>query len=159
MSRFRNWAGARIFSPRISDAVSNLFDRAHLPLRSPSQTKMPDESGVTPSWEHSIDPNSLSPNGSNHISPLTPLTSDSTFPANLLSSPPPRSSSESVTRTPSSKWRESIGQTTLERRDTVTTITTNPETTNVVEPSFDESVLRMLCDLDVSSLFRERTDV
>ena len=52
-----------------------------------------------------------------------------------------------------------MGQTTLERRDTVTTITTNSETANVLEPSFDESVLRMLCDLDVSSLLRERTSV
>ena len=29
-------------------------------------------------------------------------------------------------------------------------MTTNPETSNLVEPNFDENVLRMLCDLDVS---------
>ena len=116
---------------------------------------MPDEACVSPSWEHSVDPNGVSPGGSNHISPNlshTPPTTDSTFPTSVLSSPPPRSSSESVGRTPSSKWRESHGQSTLERRDTITTITTNPETTNVAEPSFDENVLRMLCDLDVSGL-------
>jgi len=45
-----------------------------------------------------------------------------------------------------------LGHTTLERRDTITTVTTNPETQNVVEPNFDENVLRMLCDLDVSDL-------
>ncbi|KAF9786398.1 RhoGAP-domain-containing protein [Thelephora terrestris] len=114
---------------------------------------MPDEACVSPTWEHSADPNGLSPSGSNHISPNllhTPPTSESTLPTTALSSPPPRSSSESVGRTPSSKWRESYGQSTLERRGTVTTITTNPETQNVAEPSFDENILRMLCDLDCS---------
>ena len=52
-----------------------------------------------------------------------------------------------------------MGQTTLERRDTITTITTNPETQNLVEPNFDENVLRMLCDLDVSGFPCERVGV
>jgi hypothetical protein len=116
---------------------------------------MPDEASVSPSWEYYVDPNSLLPSGSNPISPnlsQTPPTNDSAFSTNSLPSPPPRSSSESVGRTSSSKWRESVGQSTLERRGTVTTITTNPEVPNVVEPSFDENLLRMLCELDVSRL-------
>lgn len=120
---------------------------------------MPDEASVSHSWEYYLDPNGLSPSGSNPISPNiphTPPTNDSTFPTNTLPSPPPRSSSESVGRTSSSKWRESFGQSTLERRGTVTTITTNPEAPNVVEPGFDENLLRMLCDLDVSGLSRRR---
>lgn len=115
---------------------------------------MPDEAFASPSWEHSVDPNGASSSGSSSFPqsiPHTPSTTDPASPTNLLPSPP-RSSSESASRTPSSKWGESFGQTTLERRDTITTITTNPEITNVVEPNFDENVLRMLCDLDVSVL-------
>ena len=37
---------------------------------------------------------------------------------------------------------------TLERRDTVST--SGGEPTQVVEPTFDENVLRALCDMDVS---------
>lgn len=115
---------------------------------------MPDEAYATSSWEHTIDLNGASSNGSNIFSPNvshTPPTTDPTLPTNSLSSPP-RSSSESAGRTSSSKWRDSLSHSTLERRDTITTIHTNPETPNVVEPTFDESVLRMLCGLDVSRL-------
>ena len=122
---------------------------------------MPDEAYAPLSWEHAVDLNGASSNGSNPFSPNvshTPPTTDPTLPTNPLSSPP-RSSSESVGRTSSSKWRDSLSHATLERRDTITTITTTPETSNVVEPSFDENVLRMLCDLDVSGLFRKRVGV
>ena len=115
---------------------------------------MPDEAYASPSWENSVDTNGASSSGSSNLPQNvshTPQTTDPMSPTNLLSSPP-RSSSDSAGRTLSSKWRESLGQTTLERRDTITTTTTNPETQNVVEPSFDENVLRMLCDLDVSGL-------
>lgn len=116
---------------------------------------MPEEAYASSSWDRDLDPNEASFNDSNNFPPnlsLTPPTADYTPPTNLLPSPP-RSSSESAGRTPS-KWRESQGQTTLERRDTITTITTNPETLNLVEPNFDENVLRMLCDLDVSGFPR-----
>ena len=122
---------------------------------------MPDETYAPSSWEHNADPNGTSPNGPNSFSPTishTPPTTDHTLLANTLSSPP-RSSSESAGRTSSSKWRDSLSGTTLERRGTVTTITTNPEAPSVVEPSFDENVLRTLCDLDVSGLLRGRADV
>ena len=122
---------------------------------------MPDEVYASSSWEHNPDPNGTSSTVLNIFpQPIshTPPTTDPTLPTNLLSSPP-RSSSESAGRTSSSKWRDSLSQTTLERRDTITTVTTNPETVNVVEPNFDENVLRMLCDLDVSGLLHGTTSV
>jgi len=112
---------------------------------------MPDEAYASSPREHHIDPNGASSGGLNSFSPNishTSPTTDSIAPIPLSS--PPRSSSESAGRTSSSKWRESLSQATLERRDTITTITTNPDTANVVEPNFDEHVLRMLCGLDVS---------
>lgn len=58
-------------------------------------------------------------------------------------SPPTRSSFDSA-----SKWTDNISV-TLERRDT--TLSTIPsDAASLVEPSFDENVLRALCDLDVS---------
>lgn len=122
---------------------------------------MPDEAYAASSWEHDVDLNGASSSGSNPFSPnisYTPPTTDLTSPTNPLPSPP-RSSSESVGRTLSLKWRDSLGHSTLERRDTITTIITNPDTSNVVEPSFDENVLRMLCDLDVSGLLCGRASV
>ena len=113
---------------------------------------MPDEAYASLSREHHVDPDGAS-SGGLHSSfpnnPHTPSTTDPTSPTNPISSPP-RSSSESAGRTSSVKWRESLNQATLERRDTITTITSNPDTPNVVEPNFDENVLRMLCGLDVS---------
>lgn len=123
---------------------------------------IPDEASVSPPWEAYVDPNGRSPNGSNPISPNlshSPPTNDSTFPINTLPSQPPRASSDSVGRISLSKWRESVGQSTLERRGTVTAITTNSEVQTLVEPSFDENLLRMLCDLDVSRLSSMRIGV
>ncbi|KIJ65168.1 hypothetical protein HYDPIDRAFT_111063 [Hydnomerulius pinastri MD-312] len=61
------------------------------------------------------------------------------------SSPPPRSSSDSLARSSTSKWRDSI-PITVERKDTLSTIP--DDTASLVEPSFDENVLRALCELD-----------
>ncbi|KAI6124881.1 hypothetical protein EDD16DRAFT_1473803 [Pisolithus croceorrhizus] len=61
------------------------------------------------------------------------------------SSPPPRSSSDSPARSPASKHRDSIPL-TVERRDTLSTIPSDG--VSLVEPSFDENVLRALCELD-----------
>ncbi|KAI6044486.1 Rho GTPase activation protein [Pisolithus marmoratus] len=61
------------------------------------------------------------------------------------SSPPPRSSSDSLARSPASKHRDSIPL-TAERRDTLSTIPSDG--VSLVEPSFDENVLRALCELD-----------
>lgn len=59
-------------------------------------------------------------------------------------SPPPRESFDSPAKpsAPPVKWRESTS--TLERRETVSTL--GGEQLQVVEPTFDESVLRRLCD-------------
>ncbi|KAI5993366.1 hypothetical protein EDC04DRAFT_2872677 [Pisolithus marmoratus] len=61
------------------------------------------------------------------------------------SSPPPRSSSDSLARSPASRHRDSIPL-TAERRDTLSTIPSDG--VSLVEPSFDENVLRALCELD-----------
>lgn len=61
------------------------------------------------------------------------------------SSPTPRSSSDSPVRSPASKHRDSIPL-TVERRDTLSTIPSDG--VSLVEPSFDENVLRALCELD-----------
>lgn len=62
------------------------------------------------------------------------------------SSPPPRSSSDSLGLASVSKRRDSI-PVTVERRDTLSTIPSDASA-NLVEPSFDENVLRALCELD-----------
>jgi hypothetical protein len=68
-------------------------------------------------------------------------------PQPMTSSPQPRSSIDSAGRSSTSKWQESPPAATTERRDTLTTI--HSDSASLVEPSFDENVLRALCDLDV----------
>jgi hypothetical protein len=65
-------------------------------------------------------------------------------------SPSPRSSSDSERKSPNNFWQDA--QTSLpERRDTLATIH-SVETPSLVDPSFDENVLRSLCELDVRYL-------
>lgn len=61
-------------------------------------------------------------------------------------SPPPRSSLDSASR-----WHDNI-PVTAERRDT-TLSTIASDTASLVETTFDENVLRALCELDVSMPF------
>ncbi|KAH7885795.1 hypothetical protein F5I97DRAFT_1875464 [Phlebopus sp. FC_14] len=61
------------------------------------------------------------------------------------SSPPPRSSSDSLGRSSTSRRRDSIPL-SVERKDTLSTIPSDAG--SLVEPSFDENVLRALCELD-----------
>ncbi|KAG2048512.1 RhoGAP-domain-containing protein [Suillus hirtellus] len=61
------------------------------------------------------------------------------------SSPPPRSSSDSLGRSSSSRWRDSV-PVTIERKDTLSVIPS--DAISLVETSFDENVLRVLCELD-----------
>lgn len=68
-------------------------------------------------------------------------------PHNLSISPLPRSSTDSESR-PAVLTPFSEGGNPLERRDTLATIHSVEQPT-LVEPGFDESVLRQLCDLDV----------
>lgn len=62
-------------------------------------------------------------------------------------SPPPRTSSDSA-----SQWHDNL-PVTLERRDTVVS-TIRSEGGTLVDASFDENVLRALCELDVSFIFQ-----
>ena len=63
------------------------------------------------------------------------------------SSPPPRSSSDSLGRSSTSRRRDSV-PVTVDRKDTLSAIPS--DIASLVEPSFDENVLRALCELDVS---------
>lgn len=95
-----------------------------------------DTSNASPS-QNSLD--------SNHNSlPPAPSKSDSPQPV------APRLSAESANKPSSSKWQEGVS--TVERRDTVTTLITN-DSTSIME-SFDDSILRALCDLDVRNFGR-----
>lgn len=83
---------------------------------------------------------------------LSLLHESATTPAFTLapgkpSSPPPRSSSDSLGRSSLSRRRDSI-PITVDRKDTLSTIPS--DVASLVEPSFDENVLRALCELDVS---------
>ncbi|KIM44840.1 hypothetical protein M413DRAFT_66838 [Hebeloma cylindrosporum] len=61
-------------------------------------------------------------------------------------SPQPRSSTDSSGKSPKSQpWRDNAASLT-DRRDTLTTI--HSGTPSLVEPTFDENVLRALCELD-----------
>lgn len=67
------------------------------------------------------------------------------------SSSPPRSSTDvdfvgKSSPSATGRWRSSLAAT----QGTDVTSSTQSDTTTVVEPGFDESVLRALCDLDVS---------
>ncbi|KAG9309469.1 hypothetical protein JVU11DRAFT_10438 [Chiua virens] len=61
------------------------------------------------------------------------------------SSPPPRSSSDSLGRSSTSRRRDSM-PITVDRKDTLSTIPS--DAASLVEPSFDENILRALCELD-----------
>lgn len=65
------------------------------------------------------------------------------------SSPPPRSSSDSLGRSSTSRRRDSVPF-TVDRKDTLSTIPS--DVASLVEPSFDENVLRALCELDVGDI-------
>jgi hypothetical protein len=80
--------------------------------------------------------------------PDPPLHTQSPTPQipSKSTSPQPRSSSDSLGRqsTSGSKWRES---------PTLTVSTMPNDTATLVDPTFDENILRALCDLDVSLIY------
>ncbi|PFH51020.1 hypothetical protein AMATHDRAFT_85386 [Amanita thiersii Skay4041] len=101
---------------------------------------MPDEgytSSLPGDTDHS-DPHSHHP---------PPLRSLDSLPSSLLisTSTQPRSSTDSAAPP---QWRDNPAL-SLERRDTLATIHSEAPTPILIEPSFDESVLRTLCDLDL----------
>lgn len=77
----------------------------------------------------------------------TSESASSSSPHLAPSSPLPRSSTDSEGRPAfSSVWNDT---TSLDRRDTLATIH-SVDQPSLVEPGFDESILRALCELDVS---------
>lgn len=92
------------------------------------------------------DINAGSPIAYVHSGPAHPDLARNGSPIHASSNDPPspqlRSSFDST-----SKWTDNISV-TFERRDTLSTIPS--DAASLVEPSFDENVLRALCDLDVS---------
>ncbi|KDR67998.1 hypothetical protein GALMADRAFT_257554 [Galerina marginata CBS 339.88] len=71
----------------------------------------------------------------------------SSGPHGASTSPQPRSSTESSGKSPSSQpWRDNNATAFVDRRDTLSTI--HSGTPSLVEPTFDENVLRALCELD-----------
>lgn len=80
---------------------------------------------------------------------VSPNTELSVSPHNTSISPLPRSSTDSDNRPVFTAPWNSDGN-SLERRDTLATIH-SVDQPSLVEPGFDESILRALCDLDVRS--------
>ncbi|EJD07593.1 RhoGAP-domain-containing protein [Fomitiporia mediterranea MF3/22] len=140
---------------------------AAAPMVSSATGHMPDDHYNSSSWDYVESAPSISPTASNashsqHSRPLiasTPSGRDpsssngsSTFgtsppsaPSKSVSPPPQPSIDTSVKQSaPPLKWRDSVS--TLERRDTSSSYT--GEQVQVVEPTFDENVLRALCDMD-----------
>jgi len=119
---------------------------------------MADECYPSPAWEstETSDPNTnqiptyglFQPNNPSLIQESATAPALSPLPVKSTS-PPPRSSSDSLGPSPTSKWRDSVTL-TIERKDTLSTIPS--DAISLVEPSFDENVLRVLCELDVSIL-------
>ncbi|TFK52005.1 RhoGAP-domain-containing protein [Heliocybe sulcata] len=112
-------------------------DYEHQDTTSPYSPKQYPHAGSA-SHHHSQSRESLTAEGSSTSIPLPP-----TKPT----SPVPRSSSESHGR--SSTSRRDSAQVALERKETYSTLPTT-EAPSVVEPNFDENILRALCDLDCS---------
>ncbi|EPQ56726.1 RhoGAP-domain-containing protein [Gloeophyllum trabeum ATCC 11539] len=111
----------------------------HNPGSPHSPTRYPYGGSLSEAHHRSLSRDSLTAEGSSSSIPLPP-----TKPT----SPAPRSSSESHGWSSTTKWRESA-QVTLERRDTYSTLPTEAAP-SIVEPNFDENILRALCDLDCS---------
>jgi len=82
---------------------------------------------------------------------LESVEEDSSATRHIMSmSPQPRSSTDSSGKSPMPQpWRDNASSLT-DRRDTLTTI--HSVTPSLVEPTFDENVLRALCELDVSPI-------
>lgn len=79
--------------------------------------------------------------------PLRSLNSTGSASPHLKSAPSlPRTSTDSAGP---SQFRDSPTL-ALERRDTLASLQGQVEAPTLIEPNFDESVLRSLCDLDVS---------
>jgi len=103
-------------------------------------------------WENAdnSDLNNHSAYGRPSFQSLESVEEHSSSAPHIMSiSPQPRSSTDSSGKSPKSQpWRDNAASLT-DRRDTLTTI--HSGTPSLVEPTFDENVLRALCELDVTT--------
>ena len=110
---------------------------------------MADDGYSSSAWETTDNSDANSP-GFAMYAPHLATDSEQDLPAPRpyarASSPPPRSSVESSSRPSTSAWHDSAPS--VERREALSTISGDAST--LVETTFDESILRALCDLDVS---------
>lgn len=106
---------------------------------------MAEEGYLSSAWE-SGDQSDLAGHSRPQLRTFDSAEVSSPGPQPTSSSPQPRSSIDSAGRSSTSKRQESPHAMTTERRDTLATI--HGDSTSLVEPSFDENVLRALCDLD-----------
>ena len=139
-----------------------------MPSSTLTTRQMPDEHYSSTSWDYVDNTSGASPTashashsyngrpsmttpareqGSSRGSPNTDPSPPPPAAPSKSGSPPPRSSVESFSRSSAVplKWRESLH--TLERSNTISSTVGEPM--QIVEPSFDENVLRALCDMDV----------
>jgi hypothetical protein len=128
-------------------------------LASPTATHSPH--ALQPQ-QPAISVSSSSINSQNVASSSTAVAAIPTRPSlsSKSSSSPPRSSTEvDLAGKPSpqttARWRNSLPAGTQQRGDVTPPGPQSGASANVVEPSFDENVLRALCDLDVSSVYSE----
>lgn len=145
--------------------VGETLDTIEIPARQPSRgsvtllnVAMADEGYSSTAWESTdnSDPNTnqtpiyglFQPNNPSLIHESATVPALSPLPVKSTS-PPPRSSSDSLGRSSTSRRRDSV-PVAVERKDTLSTIPA--DAISLVEPSFDENVLRVLCELDVSIL-------
>ena len=106
---------------------------------------MAEEGYLSSAWE-SGDQSDLAGHGRPQLRTFDSAEVSSPAPQPMTSSPQPRSSNDSAGRSSTSRWQESPPAVSMERRDT---LTIQSDSASLVEPSFDENVLRALCDLDV----------
>jgi hypothetical protein len=105
-------------------------------------------------WESNVDhPELRSPHDRPSFQSVVESVDEHAHHSVSATSPPHRSNGESSSvighksATVHQPWRDNAPVITIERRDTISTM--NSGSPSLVEPSFDENILRALCDLNV----------
>jgi len=131
---------------------SSHLSRTILTPFSPFMATAEDGYSSSTAWESAdnSDLNNHSAYGRPSFQSLESVEENSSSAPHIMSiSPQPRSSTDSSGKSPKSQpWRDNATSLT-DRRDTLTTI--HSGTPSLVEPTFDENVLRALCELDVTT--------
>lgn len=125
--------------------VLHLLDKAGTLPMAPAATTQQSMDSAYSHISYPIDRNTSNASPSQHSldSNTNPVP-----PAPPKSNSPPRLSTDYVNQPSSSKWQDETP--TVERKDTIGTHITH-ESSTVIE-SFDDSILRALCDLDVRNI-------